>query len=123
MFLRFYELCKNQEIDTELALTTGAITRSQRLINNVLSSEKKGEQVNMCKALEELEQQGMLRGEIRKTIQLVMKKVRKNYTPEETAEMLEEDLAAVQRIYEIANKYAPDYDEEKICEELMAEQL
>lgn len=77
----------------------------------------------MCKALEELEQQGMLRGEIRKTIQLVMKKVRKNYTPEETAEMLEEDLAAVQRIYEIANKYAPDYDEEKICEELMAEQL
>lgn len=118
---KIQELCENQEIDTELALTIGAITRFQRLINNALSSEQKGEQVNMCKALEELEQQGILRGEMRKTIQLVIKKVRKNYTSEETAEMLEEDLTVVQRIYEIAKKYAPDYDEEKICEELMAE--
>lgn len=89
------ELCENQEIDTELALTIGAITRSQRLINNALSSEQKGEQVNMCKALEELEQQGVVRGEMRKLVKLIIKKVRKNCTPEETAEMLEEDLTVV----------------------------
>ena len=87
----------------------------------VLGSEQKGEQVNMCKALEELEQQGMLRGRMQQLVQMIIKKVRKNCTPEETAEMLEEDLTVVRRVYEIAKKYAPDYDEEKICEELMAE--
>lgn len=36
----------------------------------------------------------------------------------EIAEALEEDEAVIQRIYDIAGKYAPDYDEEKICKEM-----
>ena len=75
----------------------------------------------MCKALEELEQQAELRGYMQKLVKQIIKKVRKNCTPEETAEMLEEDLTVVRRVYEIAKKYAPDYDEEKICTELMTE--
>lgn len=75
----------------------------------------------MCKALEELEQQGMLRGQMLKLVQMILKKMRKNCTPENAAEMLEEELTTVQRVYEIAKKYAPEYDEEKICSELMAD--
>lgn len=43
-----------------------------------------------------------LRGQMLKLVQMILKKVRKNCTPEEAAEMLEEDLTIVQRIYEIA---------------------
>ena len=48
----------------------------------------------------------------------VCKKLRRQKSVPEIAEALEEDEAVIQRIYDIAGKYAPDYDEKKICKEI-----
>ena len=51
-------------------------------------------------------------------ISLVLKKLKKNCGVSEIADMLEEDEDIIQRIYDAAQKYAPDYDETK-CAELL----
>ena len=53
---------RNRFISSELGVVIGAITESQELIDHALASEGKGEQVNMCSALEELKQEGMQEG-------------------------------------------------------------
>ena len=58
-------------------------------------------------------------GSLGQLIMLVCKKVRKGYDALEIADMLEEDAGVVQRIYDIAMKYAPEYDVGKIVEKLM----
>lgn len=52
-----------------------------------------------------------------KFVQRVVKKIYKGCTAEEAADMLEEDAEMVQRVYKVAEKYAPEYDVTKICEE------
>ena len=60
---------KDIQITSELGVVIGAITQSQKLIDHALESERKGGQVNMCSALEELEkkaeQEGMIAGTIK----------------------------------------------------------
>ncbi len=51
-------------------------------------------------------------------INLICKKLIKGKSEEAIADELEEDLEKVKQICEIAYKYAPDYDSEKILEEL-----
>lgn len=46
-------------------------------------------------------------------------KLQKQYTVPEIAKMLEEDEETIQKICDIAEKYAPDYDAQKICEEYL----
>ena len=53
---------RHKSISSELGVVIGAITESQKLIDHALASEGKGGQVNMCSALEELEQQGIRQG-------------------------------------------------------------
>lgn len=53
-----------------------------------------------------------------KLIELICKKIQKHCQVEEIAEALEENTQNIQRIYNVAVKYAPDYDVEKILEEL-----
>ncbi len=61
-------------------------------------------------------------GEEIKLIKLVCKKIHKKKTPHEIAEELDEDdVNHIQEIYDIALKYAPDYDPEKIYNELVKE--
>lgn len=48
----------------------------------------------------------------------VCKKIQKNMSVPAIAEMLEETPETIQPIYDIALKHAPDYDAEKILEEL-----
>ncbi len=57
-------------------------------------------------------------GEQYKLISLVLKKLKKNYEASEIADMLEEDISLIQRIYDTAQKYAPNYDETKCAEPL-----
>jgi len=61
---------------------------------------------------------GMERGEERKLISLVCRKLSKQKTPEEIAEALEEDQSEIDRICAAAMKYAPGYDVNAIYEEL-----
>lgn len=53
---------KEKSIASELGMVIGAITDSQKLINQALKSEQKGGQIYMCKALEELRQEGIKEG-------------------------------------------------------------
>ena len=51
-------------------------------------------------------------------INKVCRKVKKGNKPKEIAEMLEEDEETVEEIYNVAKKYAPVYDKDKIYNEL-----
>ena len=51
-------------------------------------------------------------------IQTVCKKLMKGKTPEVIAEELEEDIDTVKGICEVAKRYAPEYQQQKILKEL-----
>ncbi len=62
---RLNTVYKEREISSELGVVIGAITQSQRLINQALEMEEKGGRMNMCSALEEIEKEGMIAGAIK----------------------------------------------------------
>ena len=62
------------------------------------------------------------RGEQKKLIRLICKKMAKGKMPEVIADELEEDVTIVQGIYEIALAFAPDYDCNAIYEAWKAKQ-
>ncbi len=64
---------------------------------------------------------GYEQGEEKKLIELVCKKMKRNLSAREIANILEEDEKIVQRIYDTALSFAPDYDIEKIRKRLNAE--
>jgi hypothetical protein len=76
-----------------------------------IAKEKYGEggKVNMCTAIQELmadsRNEGIDRGELKNLVFLVSKKKTKNYTVEETADMLETDPELVQKLYDMLEKY------------------
>ena len=61
-FQKINTVYKEKAIPAELGVVIGATTESQRLINHALQSEKKGGQIYMCGALEELVNEGVQRG-------------------------------------------------------------
>ena len=63
---------------------------------------------------------GIEQGTELKLINLVLKKMRKSCTVAQIAEALEESEEKIGRIVEIARKYAPEYDERKILDEIMS---
>lgn len=50
----------------------------------------------------------------------VCRKLQKQKTPQEIAEDLDESLEKIQQICDIAKEYAPDYDPEAICTQLLS---
>lgn len=65
-------------------------------------------------ALEEGERRGKEIGENQKLISMVVKKLKKNKSIEETADDLEESIDVISQIYEAALTLKPDYDVDKI---------
>lgn len=61
-----------------------------------------------------------LNGELQNLVRMVLKKMRKDVSCEITAELFEEPVEKIRKIYEVAEKYAPEYDIESICRELAA---
>lgn len=64
------------------------------------------------------EKQGYKEGEEKKLIELICKKMKKNFSAEEIADLLEEDKAKVETIYNTALDFAPDYNIERIWKKL-----
>ncbi len=56
-------------------------------------------------------------GEKTHLIKLICRKMKKGMMAEDIAELFEEDVDEVKQIYDIAIRYAPDYDIEKIAGE------
>ena len=61
---------------------------------------------------------GYSEGEEKKLIELICKKMKKNCSAEEIADLLEEDKAKVETIYNTALNFAPDYNIERIWKKL-----
>lgn len=84
------------------------------------------EEFNMCKAwtdhyqsgvregLEQGREEGREQGELRTIIKSSIKKFCKNIAADEAADMLEENVTLIERIYDVARMCAPDYDVDKI---------
>lgn len=96
------EVYKDKPLDTELALVIGSITKSQKIIDQALKLESEGEQMQMRKALQELEQRGVESGrefgEKGLVKKLVKKKLAKGKSVEVIADELEEEVSAIQRV-------------------------
>lgn len=63
--------------------------------------------------------EGREEGRTEALVSQIFRKAVKGKTPEKIAEELEEDLGEVRHIYDVVVKYLPDYDREKILEELL----
>ncbi|MCD8216528.1 MAG: hypothetical protein LUD01_00515, partial [Clostridiales bacterium] len=57
-------------------------------------------------------------GYMQSRVELICKKMKKDQSIPAIAETLEEDESRIRRIYDVALKYAPEYDVEKIVREL-----
>jgi hypothetical protein len=80
--------------------------------------------VNMCKAFEdwfqEEREKGEQRGDLLRLIKQICKKMIKGVAPFEIADAVEEDVAYVEQIYNIAERYMPDFDYIEIYKEVEA---
>ena len=101
-----------KEISAEAAMAVGAITGSKRLLRYVTESEK-GE-MNMCRALEELEQeameqglerglergleQGLEKGKSEQALIIVKNMLRKGLDMKDIAELTEVPLEMVEKV-------------------------
>ena len=66
---------------------------------------------------------GLAKGELKYLVGLICRKLSKGKTPEMIAEELDEDAGKVQHICDVAAKYAPNYNVEKITRKLMADNM
>ena len=66
---------------------------------------------------------GLAKGELKDLVGLICRKLSKGKTPEMIAEELDEDAGKVQHICDVAAKYAPNYNVEKITRKLMADNM
>ena len=85
-----------KEISAEAAMAVGAITGSKRLLRYVTESEK-GE-MNMCRALEELEQEAMEQGLEQAKCIIVKNMLRKGLDMKDIAELTEVPLEMVEKV-------------------------
>ena len=72
---------------------------------------------NIIRMVEEERAEGEKKGKILKLISLIRKKIRKNNSVDEIADMLEEEPAFIIPIYDLIRMH-PDWDDEKISSEL-----
>ena len=94
-------------------MVIGSITETQKLIDDSLKLEQEGVELNMCKALEELEERGRekgriegrregeIKGEIKNKILLIQKKSLRGDSMEKIIDDLMESIEFVQPIYEM----------------------
>ena len=73
---------------------------------------------NIIRAFEDERAEGKEEGKNLKLIGQVRKKLSKNISLEETADMLEEETAAIAPIYDLLKSH-PDWEDERICVELV----
>ncbi len=92
-------------------------------VNNNFMIEMKGKDEIMLDALRELfENEFVLseqKGKNTVLVSQVCRKLRKGKTAAQIAEDLDEELKVIETICEVAQEYAPDYDEKKILEKIM----
>jgi hypothetical protein len=84
-------------------MVIGSITETQKLIDDSLKLEQEGVELNMCKALEELEERGREKGRIEGAIKIYKKM---EASREDTIKNIMEDFSLDK---EVADKYVEEY--------------
>lgn len=106
-----HEMVTEVKCDRKVGMTyMKAYELEQRLL-------RQGEKIG----LERGEKIGLERGEEKKLLSQVIAKVNKGMGVSEIADALEEDEATISRLVQIVGRYAPEYDPEKILEEVLKE--
>lgn len=107
---------KNTTLDNpEIQIYDERIVELDKIVTEVKESEE-WEEVRMT-----ILEVGIQQGAVRKLIEQVCKKLSKGCSVEEIADIFEEDEAVVKKIADIAEKYAPEYDANKIYKDMCAE--
>ncbi len=116
------------QIGAETARAISVLAHVPELDLYINNAETKGDPIKMCKALQELmmdereaglaegRNEGKAEGRKQAAISFILKMIRKGFSPEQAAELLELDPEYTKTIYEISEIFAPDYDEIKIYE-------
>lgn len=91
----------------------------EAVVEEILSWAGDGEddmafKYNIIRAFEDERAEGKEEGKNLKLIGQVRKKLSKNISLEETADMLEEETAAIAPIYDLPKSH-PDWEDERIC--------
>lgn len=106
-----HEMVTEVKCDRKVGLTyMKAYELEQRLL-------RQGEKIG----LERGEKMGLGKGEEKKLLSLVIAKIKKGKTVSEIADALEEEEQTIGRLVQIIGRYAPEYDPEKVLEEVMKE--
>lgn len=104
--------------------TERELKEKEKILENeygiTMTYEEKEEVEEMCNLSEYVWEKGLTYGELQNLVRMVLKKMRKDVSYEMTAELFEEPVEKIRKIYEVAEKYAPEYDIELICRELAA---
>ena len=104
--------------------TDRELKETEKILENeygiTMTYEEKEEVEKMCNLSEYVWEKGLTYGELQNLVRMVLKKMRKDVSYEITAELFEEPVEKIRKIYEVAEKYAPEYDIESICRELEA---
>lgn len=100
----------------EITVKDDRITRLDEIVTEIKQSEE-WEDVKM-----NLLEYGIKQGSSRKLIELTCRKMRKGKPAVLIADELEEDYQTVAQICDIAQAFAPDYDEENVWQKYLEEQ-
>ena len=74
----------------------------------------------MCEAMDKAEARGVEKGEMKKLLTQVCRKLQKGKPFTVIAEELEDEPEYIEQLCRIAERFAPEYDVEKIYEELQS---
>ena len=116
-FLKFFEKTREENVVNE------DLREIENMVNHVKQDRKAG--VDYMKYYEEqamIRREGVREGKLALLISIVIKKVRKLESVEQITNEIEENPKLIQKIYEIAQKYAPDYNEAEICREILGDE-
>ena len=97
---------------------TRRVSREEGRLEGRIEGERTGRIEGERAGRIEGERAGRIEGEQLHLIKLVIKKIEKQYSAAQIAEILEEPLDTIQQIYDIALCQAPDYNADKILKEL-----
>lgn len=114
---------KKTQIDNpEIIVKDDRLVRLDKVVTEVKRSEEWEAvrmnilEIGLQQGIERGIEQGIEQGEARKLIELICKKLQKGKTAKIIAEELEEDFRTVEEICEIAEKCAPAYEYNEVCQ-------
>lgn len=85
----------------------------------IMSEQIEGSVNTMCNLSEVMIERGIKRGVLKTLISLICRKLQKKKTVEQIADEVEEDVELVEKIIVSIEKFAPEYNEDKILEDYM----